>query len=196
MPDWNATGGGWDVAVVGGGPAGCAAAIRLSQAGARVTLLEARAYPHDKLCGEFLSPECADLLEDLGVLAALRALGPAVINTACLTAPDGAVWESQLPGPALGLTRPALDQVLPQQAQSLGVEVRTGAAVPRIDGGLAAGFQLRVMGSGAPAVNARAVIAAPGRRGALDRALDRPFLRPPPPVVGLKTHLAGPPLPG
>jgi menaquinone-9 beta-reductase len=40
------------------------------------------------------------------------------------------------------------------------------------------------------------VIAAHGRRGALDKALDRRFLRQAQPFVGLKTHFAGPPMPG
>src|SRR5437762_5763199 len=102
MPDER---GAYDVAVVGGGPAGSSAAIHLALQGARVVLLETRAYPHDKLCGEFLSPECAGLLDQLGLTATLRALGPALIETACLSAPDGTSWESRLPGPALGLTR-------------------------------------------------------------------------------------------
>jgi flavin-dependent dehydrogenase len=187
---------GWDVAVVGGGPAGSSAAIHLALAGARVVLLEARAYPHPKLCGEFLSPECAGLLEQLGLGPALRLLGPALIETAHLSAPDGAAWQSRLPGRALGLTRRALDAALAQRAAALGVEVRTGVAVTRIEGGLAHGFKLRASGAGEPAAQARAVIAAHGRRGALDQALGRRFLQRPQPFVALKTHFAGPPLNG
>src|SRR5437016_633084 len=95
----------FDTAIVGGGPAGCSAAITLARLGARVVLFEAKAYPHAKLCGEFLSPECAGLLDDLGLTPALRALKPASIEIACLSAPDGAAWETRLPGIALGLTR-------------------------------------------------------------------------------------------
>src|SRR5690349_9649625 len=97
----------YDVAIVGGGPAGSSAAITLARLGARVVLFEAKTYPHDKLCGEFLSPECAMLLDELGLTPALRALKPASIEIACLTAPDGAAWETRLPGVALGLTRRA-----------------------------------------------------------------------------------------
>src|SRR5215216_4329569 len=78
MPDAPA----YDAAVVGGGPAGCSAAISLAAGGARVVLLEARAYPHDKLCGEFLSPECVPLLGALGLSPALRALGHAMAQRA------------------------------------------------------------------------------------------------------------------
>jgi len=44
-------GGCWDVAVVGGGPAGAAAAARLARGGARVVLLERHPLPRSKVCG-------------------------------------------------------------------------------------------------------------------------------------------------
>src|SRR5258706_8142406 len=171
MPDAPA----YDAAIVGGGPAGCSAAISLAARGARVVLLEARAYPHDKLCGEFLSPECLPLLHALGLSPALRALGPVAIETAQLTAPDGAAWQSLLPGQAWGLTRQALDQAMAQRAQAAGAELRSGQAVTAITGSLAEGFKLQT-GRG-PAITARAVIAAHGKRAALDRSLGRRFLR-------------------
>ena len=43
---------------------------------------------------------------------------------------------------------------------------------------------------------ARAAIAAHGKRAALDRTLDRPFLRRRQPFVALKAHFRGPALPG
>lgn len=198
MPE---TAGRYDAAVVGGGPAGCSAAIYLALRGANVILLESRAYPHDKLCGEFLSPECAVQLDELGLAGAMRGLSPATIETVCLTAPDGTAWETPLPGMALGVTRRALDLALSQRARAVGVDVRASATVTHISGDLARGFDLAAAGGGpaggAPMhVRAQAVIAAHGRRGALDKALGRRFLRRAQPYVALKTHFAGPPLPG
>ena len=183
----------YDAAIVGGGPAGSSAAISLAAQGARVVLLEARAYPHDKLCGEFLSPECIPLLQSLGVMPALRNLGPAAIETTEITAPGGAAWQSALPGQAWGLTRRALDHALARQAQAAGAELRACAAVTAISGSLAEGFSLHIAG-GWP-VAARLVIAAHGKRAALDRALGRRFLRRPQPYLALKAHFSGPPLP-
>jgi flavin-dependent dehydrogenase len=183
----------YDAAVIGGGAAGCSAALALARLGARVVLLEARAYPHDKLCGEFLSPECARLLEAMGAHGALARLGAVPIETVTLTAPRGASWEARLPGIALGVSRRALDAELAGRAQAAGAEVRAGCAVAALAGSLEAGFELRLPHG---RVRARAVIAAHGKRAALDRALGRRFLRRPQPFVALKAHGDGPSLPG
>jgi menaquinone-9 beta-reductase len=45
----------WDVAVVGAGTAGASAAVRLAACGKRVLLIEAKAFPRDKVCGGCLN---------------------------------------------------------------------------------------------------------------------------------------------
>ena len=55
-----------DVAVVGGGPVGCATALAFAEAGARVCLIDANA-PSGRLAGEWLHPTGAGVLADLGV---------------------------------------------------------------------------------------------------------------------------------
>src|ERR1700748_2336516 len=56
-----------DVAVLGGGPAGLAAALALRQRGCGVALYDGQRPPIDKACGEGLMPEAVRLLRELGL---------------------------------------------------------------------------------------------------------------------------------
>src|SRR5947208_2639225 len=106
----------YDALIIGGGPAGCSAAITLAQNGWRIGLIEAKHYPHHKVCGEFLSPECGILLERLGLTSAIHAHCPISIDAVCITAPDGTSWEARLPAPALGISRYAFDAMMADRA--------------------------------------------------------------------------------
>jgi menaquinone-9 beta-reductase len=64
-----------DVLIVGAGPAGAHLALRLARAGWSVTLLDKQTFPRRKPCGEFMSPECLPLLEDVGLREETLALG-------------------------------------------------------------------------------------------------------------------------
>jgi flavin-dependent dehydrogenase len=181
-----------DVIVIGGGLAGCSAAIHLAEAGRDVVLLEKGTYPKHKLCGEFLSPEAQGLFERLGVLDAVRSAGAAPINRTWITAPSGADFRADLPGTALGLSRYRLDQLLFDTACARGADGRTGTRVTGVSGNLADGFTVET--SDGP-VQGRAVLGAYGKRGVLDRTLDRPFLRETTPLIAFKAHYAGISLP-
>src|SRR5215813_7045294 len=124
----------FDVAIIGGGVAGCAAAIQLARYGHKVVLCEAQSYPHHKVCGEFLSPECAALLTDLGLATAIQKMNPASIHTVAITAPDGCTWETELPGVAIGVSRYFLYNILAEQARALGVYLRHFATLTDICG--------------------------------------------------------------
>jgi geranylgeranyl reductase family protein len=54
------------VLVVGGGPAGSAAAFWLARSGHEVTLVEKKEYPREKTCGDGLTPRAVLQLEEMG----------------------------------------------------------------------------------------------------------------------------------
>ncbi len=183
----------FDVAIVGGGLAGCSAAIALARSGFRVIVIEAAHAPHDKVCGEFLSPESALLLRELGAWERIQRHQPPRIDRVRITAADGVRWDAPLPGAGFGLSRGAFDADLLDQARAVDVIVRTSTTVTDVRGSLDAGFTVETRSSGvASRVRARVVIGAHGKRSTVDRTLDRDFLRAPGAFVGLKAHFRGP----
>jgi 2-polyprenyl-6-methoxyphenol hydroxylase-like FAD-dependent oxidoreductase len=119
-----------DAIVVGGGPAGSASAIFLALAGWRVALLERRAFPRGKVCGEYLSATNWPLLEAAGVAHRVReAAGPPVNRVGLLA--GARCLSAGLPLPqdpaaewGRALSRAQLDCLLLDRARELGVEVR------------------------------------------------------------------------
>ena len=127
-----------DVLIVGGGPAGLAAALALRQRGAAVTVADARKPPIDKACGEGLMP---DSLRDLALLGveltpddgvAFRGIRfvnhekdrdgePRETDVATAEFPSGAGLDLGL---GVGLRRQALHARLVAQAEAAGVDLR------------------------------------------------------------------------
>src|SRR5207248_1570055 len=73
----------------GAGPAGAASAILLAERGLAVLVLDRATFPRPKICGEYLSPEGARVLDRLGALKAVDAAGAAPLVGMRITAPDG-----------------------------------------------------------------------------------------------------------
>jgi len=183
----------YDVIVIGGGLAGCSAALQLARRGHAVLLLEKGTYPKHKLCGEFLSPEVQDLCGNLGVLEAMQAAGAHPIDHTRVTTADGVTFESDLPGTALGLSRYRLDQLLFEHAGAAGVDGRTGKRVRAVEGALGDGFTVSTRDE---QFTGRVVLGAYGKRGLLDRTLERDFLQERSPFVAFKAHFEGVSMPG
>ncbi|MFM8554014.1 MAG: geranylgeranyl reductase family protein [Acidimicrobiales bacterium] len=61
-----------DVLVIGGGPAGAAAAYWLATAGRRVTVIEKKTFPREKTCGDGLTPRAVKQITDMGLASSLE----------------------------------------------------------------------------------------------------------------------------
>ncbi|NEQ54626.1 MAG: FAD-dependent oxidoreductase, partial [Leptolyngbya sp. SIO3F4] len=178
----------YDVIVVGAGLAGCSAAIQLAQEGWNVLLLEQQRYPTHKLCGEFLSVEVIANFSRLGVLEAVEQAGAKPIHHTRVTTSAGATFEQDLPGTALGLSRYQLDLLLFQRARTVGATCFDGMPVRSIDGDFKTGF---LVNTNQESFQGRAVLAAYGKRSALDTQLSRAFAQRPSPWVAFKAHCTG-----
>ena len=115
--------------IVGGGPAGAAAAIALARAGEKPLLIERSRETGDAICGGFLSWRTLETLAKLGVEA--DALNPAPTTRVRLFA-RGKYAEAPLPRPARSVSRRTLDTVLLRAAGAAGAGIERGVAVRAI----------------------------------------------------------------
>jgi flavin-dependent dehydrogenase len=119
-----------DVFVVGGGPAGLAAAIAASQRGLRAVVADRAHPPIDKACGEGLMPDSLEVLTRLGV--SLEGCETGTFHGIRFIGPESSVTAEFPQGRGLGIRRVLLHQLLLEQAQTCGVEMLWGARVSAI----------------------------------------------------------------
>jgi flavin-dependent dehydrogenase len=151
-----------DVAIVGGGPAGLAAAIGAARRGLGVVVLEKGGWPRDKACGEGLMPSGLRALDRLGVRTLLDPAECAPFEGVRYVQEDGSFAEARFSpssGGGLGIRRSALSDALARRARELGVTLRAGTTVQRLQQ-ISDGIELHL--DGQDALAAKLVIAADG----------------------------------
>lgn len=177
----------FDLAIIGAGPAGCAAALRAAELGRRVLLLEQGRFPRHKVCGEFVSAESLDLLGKLLApdFAHLIIRAPALARVRIFV--DGAVLASKIDPPARSIARIDLDAALWRSCGLKGIEVREQTSVSGIQG--TGPFDLAIHST---SLRAEAVINASGRWSRFTRPRD-PAAGSSSRAIGLKAHFRSPP---
>jgi flavin-dependent dehydrogenase len=169
----------YDVAVIGGGPAGAALAGILSRNGRRCVIFEQSTFPRYHI-GESLVPHTYGILDRLGLLPKLKASSYPEKHSVRFVSPDGReatpfYFSETIPGDGARtwqVERASFDRMVLDNAAELGAELREGVTVEQVlfDGGRAVGVAV-AMASGTEHVHARVVVDASGRGTLIGRQL-------------------------
>jgi flavin-dependent dehydrogenase len=161
----------YDVAIAGGGLAGLALSIQLARAGYAVIVFEKETYPFHKVCGEYISLESWNFLEELGL--PLSDWGLPIIRRLLVSAPGGESIEQELPLGGFGISRHKIDAALAGIARDCGVTVAEGTKVTDI------AFERTAcqVYTDSGIFKARIACVSAGKRSNLDIKWRRPFTR-------------------
>lgn len=177
----------YHIAIIGGGLAGLALSIQAAQAGYKTVLFEKEQYPFHRVCGEYISLESWDFLERLGL--PLSQMNLPIIKTLQVTAPNGTLFQTQLPLGGFGISRYTLDNELVQIAKAAGVIVLENTKVNDVHFNEES---FTIHSSIAP-LPSEIVIGSFGKRSNLDVKWNRNFVQQKPNklnnYIGVKYHI-------
>src|SRR6266513_2474581 len=158
----------FDVAIVGGGPAGSSCAAFCALAGLRTVVLEREKFPREKVCGDCLNPSCWPVLRRLGIAGRMRQLPHGILDTVEFIAIGGRKIVVDLPSgeeSEIAIKRSLFDALLLSRACELGVEVCEATTVTALTNS----HDWRIETAGGKSFIARALVGADGRNSTVAR---------------------------
>jgi flavin-dependent dehydrogenase len=173
-----------DVLIIGGGLAGLAAAIHLSQKHLKVILIEKSAYPKHKVCGEYISNEILPYLQWLG--ADVSTLNPTNISKFAFTTNNGKAATAKLPLGGFGISRYELDNFLYQKTLANNCTIIKETVTD-----VSFSNELFTVTTSNQILTAKIVLGAFGKRSNVDQVLDRNFINKKSPWLAVKAHYSG-----
>src|SRR5882724_12943451 len=177
----------FDVAIVGGGPAGSSCAAFCALAGLRTLVLEREKFPREKVCGDCLNPSCWPVLERLGLQQQVRNLPHSKLDSVEFIAIDGHKVVVDLPTGddcELSVKRSLFDDLLLKRARELDAHVREGTTVTA----LANSEDWKIETAIGERFSARTLIGADGRNSTVARLCNL-LPRPARERVALQSHI-------
>jgi geranylgeranyl reductase family protein len=186
-----------DVLIVGGGPAGAAAAYWLAREGHDVTVLEKKSFPREKTCGDGLTPRAVKQLDDMGLTPrlekfhryhGLRATGMG--HELELEWPSHPIY----PQHGYVVRRRDLDQLVAENAVTAGATVLEGheALAPIVERGFVRGATVQNPDGETIDLLARYIVVADGANSRFGRALGTSRLREWPYGTAIRTYFDSP----
>ncbi|PZR73444.1 MAG: hypothetical protein DLM52_11095 [Chthoniobacterales bacterium] len=160
----------YDVAVVGGGPAGATCAAFCAANGLRTVVLERENFPREKVCGDCINPACWPVLRRLRVDQAVRAASHGVLH--CVEFIDLRERSIRVELPRgehaeIAIKRSLFDCILLERARELGADIcqqTTARAISRAG----PGWEIETEEA---QFAARILVAADGRNSTVARLL-------------------------
>jgi len=152
----------FDVAIVGGGPAGSSCAAFCAIAGLQSLVLEREEFPREKVCGDCLNPSCWPVLKRLDVADRVRDLPHSKLCSVEFISINGCGVTIDLPSGLDGeisVKRSLFDDLLLRRARELGANVQQKTTVT----GLRRDDHWNIETSSGQYFQARLLIGADGR---------------------------------
>ena len=177
----------FDVAIVGGGPAGSSCGAFCAMVGLQSLVLDREKFPREKVCGDCLNPSCWPVLERLELADRVRDLPHSKLRSVEFISIDGRGVIIDLPSGAdceISVKRSLFDDLLLSRARELGADVHEQTTVT----GLSRNDHWNIETDSGDSFQARILIGADGRNSTVAHLCNL-LLRPARERVALQAHI-------